>query len=151
MLWLEDLSPGQKFDFGDYHVTREEVIEYASRYDPQPFHLDDAAAAANPLLGRLCASGMHTMAMSHLMQMRGFGQVGLQVLAGAGMDELRLHRPVFPGDTLHIEVEITDTRELKSRGDRGLLNYLTTVLNQDGEAVMTYRSTLFMGRRPPSA
>lgn len=147
-LWLEDLTPGQTFRFGDYAVTKEEVIEFASRYDPQPFHVDEAAAAANPLFGRLCASGMHTMAMAHLLQMRGFSGIGLHPLAGVGMDELRLHRPVFPGDTLHIEVEITETRELRSRTDRGLLNYLTRVINQNDETVMNYRSSLFMGRRP---
>ncbi len=148
-LWLEDLTPGQIFRFGDYPVTKEEVIEFASRYDPQPYHLDEAAAAANPVFGRLCASGMHTMAMAQLLQMRGFSSIGLHPLAGAGMDELRLHRPVFPGDTLRIEVEILETRELRSRTDRGLLSYLTRVINQNGKTVMTYRSSLFMGRRPP--
>lgn len=147
-LWLEDLVPGQKFSFGDYPVTREEVIEFATRYDPQPFHLDDAAAVANPLLGRLCASGMHTMSMAQLLMMRGFKEIGLNVLAGAGMDEMRLPRPVFPGDTLRIEIEIVETRPLKSRSDRGLLTYLTRVINQNGDPVMTYRSTLFMARRP---
>lgn len=147
-LWLEDLIPGQVFHFGDYPVSREEVIEFASRYDPQPFHLDDEAAAANPLLGKLCASGMHTMAMAHLLMMRGFGEVGIRPLAGAGMDEMRLHHPVFPGDTLHVAIEITETRPIRSRNDRGLLSYLTKVVNQDGVEVMTYRSLLFMSRRP---
>ncbi|MES2271190.1 MAG: MaoC family dehydratase [Pseudomonadota bacterium] len=147
-LWLEDLVPGQVFRFGDYPVAREEVIEFASRYDPQPFHLDDEAAAANPLLGKLCASGMHTMSMAHLLMMRGFGEVGIRPLAGAGMDKMRLHRPVFPGDTLHIEIEITETRPIRSRSDRGLLSYLTKVVNQDGLEVMSYQSLLFMSRRP---
>lgn len=150
-LWLEDLAPGRTFRFGDYPVTREEVIEFASRYDPQPYHIDDAAAAANPVFGRICASGMHTMAMAHSLQMRGFGQVGIHPIAGAGMDELRVLRPVFPGDTLHIEIEITETRPLRSREDRGLLSYLTSVVNQDGVVVMTYRSSLFMDRRPAQA
>lgn len=150
-LWLEDLEPGQQFRFGDYAVTRDEVIDFASRYDPQPFHLDDAAAAQNPLLGRLCASGMHTLSMAQLMMMRGFEKVGLQVLAGAGMDELRLHVPVFPGDTLHLEIEILETRTLRSRQDRGLLSFLTKVVNQNGEAAMTYRSLLFMPRRSAPA
>lgn len=151
VLWLEDLSVGQSFRFGDYPVTREEVIAFATAYDPQPFHLDDEAAAANPLLGRLCASGMHTLSMSHLLQMRGFDQVGIKPLAGAGMDEMRLHRPVFPGDVLHIVVEIAEVRPIRSSEDRGLLSYSTTAFNQDGHAVLTYRSTLFMSRRPRTA
>lgn len=148
VLWLEDLTPGQTFRFGDYPVTREEVIAFATAYDPQPFHLDDAAAAANPLLGKLCASGMHTLSMSHLLQMRGFDEVGIKPLAGAGMDEMRLHRPVFPGDTLHIVVEIAEARPIRSRKDRGLLSYQTTAFNQADEPVLSYRSTLFMARRP---
>lgn len=147
-LWLEDLAPGRTFRFGDYAVTREEVIEFATRFDPQPFHIDDAAAAAHPLFGRICASGMHTMAMSHLLQMRGFQQVGIHPLAGVGMDEMRLHAPVYPGDRLHIEVELTDVRPSRSKPDRGLVSYLTTVSNQDDLAVMTYRSSLFLARRP---
>lgn len=148
-LWLEDLTPGRVFRFGDYAVTREEVIEFATRFDPQPFHIDDAAAATHPLFGRICASGMHTMAMSHLLQMRGFQQVGLHPLAGVGMDEMRLHSPVYPGDSLHIDVELTDVRASRSKPDRGIVSYLTTVSNQDDVAVMTYRSSLFLGRRPP--
>lgn len=151
MLWLEDLSVGQRFRFGDYPVTREEVIAFATAYDPQPFHLDDEAAAANPLLGKLCASGMHTLSMSHLLQMRGFDEVGIKPLAGAGMDEMRLHQPVFPGDVLHIEVEIVEARPIRSSQDRGLLSYLTTASNQNDQAVLTYRSTLFMARKPQAA
>lgn len=147
-LWLEDMAVGQLFCSGEYRVTREEVIEFASKYDPQPFHLDDEAAANNPLLGRLCASGMHTLSMAQLLMMRCFAEVGLNPLAGAGMDEMRLHLPVFPGDILHLEMEVTEARMLRSREDRGLLGYLTRIINQDGIAVMTYRSRLFMERRP---
>lgn len=150
-LFLEDLASGRTFRFGDYPVTREEVIEFATRYDPQPYHLDDAAAAANPIFGRLCASGMHTLSMAHRLQMSGFGEVGLHPLAGLGMDEMRVLSPVYPGDTLYIEVEFTELRPSQSRPDRGLASYLTTVRNQDEKAVLTYRSTLFLGRRPGSA
>lgn len=83
--------------------------------------------------------------------MRCFAELGIHPLAGAGMDELRLHRPVFPSDTLHIEMTIIETRPIRSRNDRGLLSYLTKVINQDGESAMTYRSLLFMGRRPDPA
>lgn len=146
-LWLEDLAVGQTFRFGDYPVVRDEVIDFATRYDPQPFHIDDAAAERS-VFGRLCASGVHTMAMAHRLQMGGFGDIGLQVLAGVGMDEFRLHQPVFPGDTLHMEVEITEMRPLRSKPDRGLLHYVTRVANQKDEVVLTYLSTLIMARRP---
>ena len=146
-LWLEDMELGRTFRFGNYVVNREEVIDFASRYDPQPFHLDDIAAE-NSIFGRLCASGVHTMAMAHRLQMDGFGGIGLQVLAGAGMDKFRLLKPVFPGDTLHMEIEITETRPLRSKPDRGLLHYVTRVANQADEVVLTYLSALIMARRP---
>lgn len=149
-LWLEDMVVGQLFRFGEYQVTREEVIEFASKYDPQSFHLDEESAAKNPLLGRLCASGMHTLSMGQLLMMRCFAEIGLHPLAGAGMDEMRMHLPVFPGDALRIELEVTEVRQLRSRDDRGLLGYLTRIINQDGVAVVTYRSLLFMERRPAS-
>lgn len=150
MLWLEDMTVGRTFLFGEYPVTREEVIEFASRYDPQPFHIDDTAAK-NSIFGRICASGMHTMAMSHRMQMGGFIDEGLQILAGVGMDEFRVVAPVFPGDTLRMELEVTETRPLRSKPDRGLLKYTTRVVNQDGTVVLTYLSTLIMARRPDRA
>lgn len=146
-LWLEDMRVGQTFRFGDYSVDRDEVIDFASRYDPQPFHVDDAAAERS-IFGRLCASGVHTMAMAHRLQMGGFDEVGLQVLAGVGMDQFRLHVPVFPGDTLHMELEITEARPLRSKRDRGLLQYTTRVMNQKDEVVLTYLSTLIMACRP---
>lgn len=145
--WFEDVTAGDEFVFGDYPVTKEEVIEFASRYDPQPYHTDEVAAAAHPVFGRLCASGMHTMAMAHLLQMRGFESEGIRPLAGTGLDELRMHLPVFPGDVLTVRVLITEMRAVKSRSDRGLMMYATTVLNQEGKTIMTSRSALFLGCR----
>lgn len=150
-LYLEDLAPGLTFDLGSRHVTRDEIIDFAMQFDPQPFHLDDQAAASNPLLGRLCASGIHTLALSHSVQMRGFERVGIRPLAGAGMDEMRLPAPVFPDDTINVAIEILETKHLRSYDDRGILSYLTRVSNQDGLVVLTYRSALFMARRPRRA
>lgn len=146
-LWLEDLVPGQSFSFGTYRVDRDEVIDFARRYDPQPFHIDEDAAAKS-IFGRLCASGVHTMAMAQRLQMDGFSEIGLQVLAGVGMDEFRLHQAVFPGDVLHMDVEVKEVRPLRSKPDRGLLQYVTRVANEKGEVVLTYLSSLIMARRP---
>lgn len=146
-LWLEDMAPGQTFRFGTYLVDRDEVIDFARRYDPQPFHIDDAAAEKS-IFGRLCASGVHTMAMAQRLQMGGFGEIGLQVLAGLGMDEFRLPRAVFPGDVLHMDVEIKEVRPLRSKADRGVLKYVTSVANDKDEVVLTYLSTMIMARRP---
>lgn len=147
-LYLEDLLPGLVYNLGSRGVTRLEIIEFAENFDPQPYHLDDAAAANNPLLGRLCASGIHTLAISHSVQMRGFARLGIRPLAGAGMDEMRLHVPVFPNDKLTVDIEVLETRRLRSREDRGVVIYVTRVTNQEGVLVLTYRSTLFLATRP---
>lgn len=146
-LWLEDLQPGREFRYGNYAVTRDEVIEFASRYDPQPFHMDDAAAAKS-IFGRICASGMHTMAMAQRMQMDFFMENGVQVVAGLGMDQFRVTAPVYPGDTLHMVVVIEDARPSESRPGMGVLTYLSMVINQDGTVVSSYLSKLMMKCRP---
>jgi acyl dehydratase len=146
-LWLDDMAPGQTFRFGDYLVDRTEVIDFARRYDPQRFHMHDVAAEKS-IFGRLCASGVHTMAMAQRIQMGGFGEIGLRVLAGLGMDEFRLHQAVFPGDCLHMDVEIIEARPHRSKPDRGVLRYVTRVSNQEDQVVLTYVSALMMARRP---
>ena len=99
MQYFEDIVVGAKASFGSYEVTREEVIDFARRYDPQPFHLSDEAAAETHF-GRLSASGWHTcaMAMSMIVEnLRNNKQAGL---GSPGVDELRWLKPVYPGDTL---------------------------------------------------
>lgn len=142
-LWWEDLSVGRRFALGEYAVTRDEVIEFAERYDPQPYHVDEVAAAANPVFGRLSASGVHTYAMTSRMTFDGFAQHGIVAIAGAGSDALLFERPVYPGDVLSAVIEVIESRELKSRSDRGLTRMRTVVQNQHGEAVLSYQSTLF--------
>jgi len=100
MRWFEDYQVGQVERFGAYQVTREEVIEFASRFDPQPFHLDDAAAAANPIFGKLAASGWHTCAMVMRMLVDHQLKDGHMSLGSPGVDEIRWLKPVYPGDTL---------------------------------------------------
>lgn len=120
-----------------YMVTREEVIDFASKYDPQPFHLDDDAAAKTHF-GRLSASGWHTGAM--VMRLMVDTWKDMEPTAGLGspgIDELRWVKPVFPGDELRVEVELMSKRRMKSRPDMGLSKSKQTVFNQHGEIVMT--------------
>ena len=139
MLYFEDITPGAKAAFGSYAVTREEVIDYASKYDPQPFHLDDAAAAAT-YFGRLSASGWHTAAMVMRMlvdDMKGRSQAGL---GSPGIDELRWIKPVYPGDTLRVETEVVDKRQSTSRPEMGSYRSLISTYNKHDELVMTLKS-----------
>lgn len=147
-LWWEDLTVGRSFQLGSYAVTREEVIEFATRFDPQPFHMDDEAARANPIFGRLSASGPHTFAMTSRMTCDGYRHHGIVPMAGAGTDELRFHHPVYPGDVLAATTEVALTRPLKSRADRGLVHLKTATRNQDGVVVMSYTGLIFIERRP---
>src|SRR3954454_21757980 len=139
MIYFEDLQVGAETDFGSYEVTREEVLEFARKYDPQPFHLSDEEAAKTHF-GRLSASGWHTAAMVMAVIARkvvGEEQAGL---GSPGIDELRWLKPVYPGDRLHVRGEIIDKRESRSKPDIGSFRTRTTVTNQDDVPVMTFTS-----------
>ena len=150
MIYLDDLEVGQRASFGRYDVTREEVLDFARKYDPQPFHLSDEAAAKT-YFGRLAASGWHTCAMTMAMIARNVEETQQAGLGSPGIDELRWLRPVYPGDTLRIESEILEMRPSRSKPDIGSFRTAVTVLNQDDVAVMTFTSIVLMRRRPADA
>ncbi|MEQ9505046.1 MAG: MaoC family dehydratase [Hyphomonas sp.] len=152
MRYFEDMVVGTRTRSSrTYKVTREEVIEFASKYDPQPFHLDDEAAK-NTFFGRLSASGWHTGAMAMRMMVDtwrdGEPTAGL---GSPGLDELRWVKPVYPGDELRVEVELIEKRRSKSRPDMGLTKSRQTVLNQHGEVVMTMIGNGLIRVRDPGA
>lgn len=119
MTHYEDIEVGNHQRFGRYVVTREEVIEYASKYDPQAFHLDDEAASKT-YFGRLSASGWHTCAMTMRMLVDNMSTVQQAGLGSPGVDNLRWVKPVYPGDILRCETEVIEKRRSKSRPDMGL-------------------------------
>lgn len=132
-----------------YTVTREEVIEFASKYDPQPFHLNDEAAEKTHF-GRLSASGWHTGAMAMRMMVDTWKDMEPTAgLGSPGIDELRWVKPVYPGDVLTVEMEMIGKRRMKSRRDMGLSKSRQTVRNQDGEVVMTMVSNGLIQVRNP--
>ena len=139
MRYLEDMKVGQKSSFGSYRVTREEVIDFARKFDPQPFHLDDDAAAKTHF-GRLSASGWHTAAMTMAMLVENLTKEKQAGLGSPGLDELRWLKPVYPGDTLRVETELTDVRPSRSRPEMGSIDSNLTVFNQDNVPVMTMKS-----------
>ncbi len=150
MLHYEDIVVGSKSSYGRYEVTREEVIEFASKYDPQPFHLDDEAAAQT-YFGRLSASGWHTGSMAMRMMVDNMKVNQQAGLGSPGIDELRWLKPVYPGDTLRVENEVLSKRRSKSRPEMGMFQGRTTVFNQHDVAVMTMVSTGLIRVRNPEA
>ena len=149
MIWFEDMPVGRTDRFGSMAVTREEVIDFARKFDPQPFHLDDAAAAANPLFGRLCASGWHTAAMGMRMTADYWETLGGRaILGGAGIDELRWLKPVYPGDTLRCECDVIDARPSASKPHLGIVRFRLVILNQDDVQVLSQISNVVVRRRP---
>ena len=143
--FFEDFAVGTVREFGRCEVTREAVLEFAGRYDPQPFHLDDAAAARS-LFGRLAASGWHTCAMAMRMMCDGY-LLEAASLGSPGVERLAWPAPVFPGDVLTMRSTVLDARPLASRPMVGLVRSRSEVLNQDGQVVLTMEGVGFFGRR----
>jgi len=147
MIYFEDLEIGAQTDFGSYQVTREEVLEFAQKYDPQPFHLSDEEAAKTHF-GRIAASGWHTTAMTMAVIARYVVNHRQAGLGSPGIDELRWKKPVYPGDTLHVRGRILEKTPSRSRPEMGSFRTQTMVANQDGDVVMTFISIVLIRRRP---
>ncbi|HWM27923.1 MAG TPA: MaoC family dehydratase [Woeseiaceae bacterium] len=148
-LYFEDFEAGLTFNgSARFRVQREDIVRFATEFDPQPFHLDEEAAKDTIFAG-LAASGWHTSAMT----MRLLVDSELKVaggLIGLGMEELRWPRPVRAGDELRIESEVLDTRESKSRPQQGLVRVRNTTFNQRDEVVQLSVSTMIVPRRAQS-
>ena len=150
MLYWEDLEVDRVTIFGDYDVTREEVLEFARKYDPQPFHLSDEAAAKTHF-GRIAASGWHTAAMTMAVIVRSFERNPQAGLGSPGVDDLRWLKPVYPGDRLTVRGRIVEKTPSRSKPEIGSFRTENTVTNQDGVDVMRFTSIVLMRRRPPDA
>jgi acyl dehydratase len=146
MKYFEDIAVGDATEFGHYDVTREEVLEFARKYDPQPFHLSDEEAAKTHF-GRLAASGWHTCAMTMAVIARFVVEDDQAGLGSPGVDELRWLKPVYPGDRLTVRGEVIDKIPSRSKPQIGVIRTRTTVGNQDGVDVMTFQSIVMMQRR----
>ena len=150
LIYFEDLKVGTKQAFGRYDVTREEVIDFARKYDPQPFHLDDDAAAQTHF-GRLSASGWHTCAMTMAMLVENFMSQKSAGLGSPGLEDLKWKKPVYPGDTLRVESELIEKRRSKSRPEMGLTRSRCQVFNQNDEMVLEMTNIGLMQVREPNA
>jgi acyl dehydratase len=146
--YLEDYAPGLTFGSGRLRVDKERVKAFAAEFDPQPFHLDEAAATSTIFAG-LAASGWHTAAMTMRLLVDGELKPAGGIV-GLGFDEFRWPRPVRPGDELHVESEILEVQPSKSRPDQGRIKVRTTTFNQNGEAVQIQIGNLLVQRKQAS-
>lgn len=149
MRTFEDFPVGYQGVLGPKRVTRREIMAFARDFDPQPFHLDEAAAKAT-LLGGLAASGWHTCAMLMRMICDGFLN-DTAGLGAPGVEEVRWMRPVRPGDTLSARYEVTAARASASRPELGICTVHYDLSNQHGETVMTWVINQFFVRREAGA
>ena len=157
LLWFEDAETGREVALGSYEFTRDNVLEFAREFDPQAFHIDDAAAASSHF-GRLCASGWHTAAaqmrcfVETLRRMReaaaSRGEVLPEMGPSPGVDNLEWLKPVYPGDTVSFSMTVTGRRELRSRPDWGLIFTRHEGVNQNNQPVFRFDGKVMVARRP---
>lgn len=143
--YFEDFLPGSVDVWGAREVTRAEVIAFAREFDPQPHHLDDAAAEASILKG-LSASGWHSCALAMRMACDWF-LLDTAALGSPGVDEVRWKKPVRPGDVLSLRRTVLEPRASQSKPDRGLVPMIWELVNQSGETVMSMQAATIVGRR----
>jgi acyl dehydratase len=148
-IYFDDLAVGQIRRSGPITVTLEEALAFARAYDPQPYHLDEAAARASPFQG-LAVSGWHTaaLAMRLFVEMRPYGT---HPILGLGVDELRWLAPVRPGDSLTLAAEVIELAPSRSRSGRGTVRMRLTASNQRGEPVYSIVPIMIVPRRPGAA
>lgn len=146
--YWEDMHPGDVRDLGTISPTREEIIAFASQFDPQPFHLDDEAAKAS-VFGALCASGWHTCSMAMRLMVTNFLHQAAS-LGSPGLENVKWLKPVLPGDILRLEHSIVETRPMSKRPDVGLVRTEWNMFNQHGDKVLHMEGWGMFRRRHPA-
>jgi acyl dehydratase len=144
--YFEDYAPGSMYECGTIGIDQASIIAFAKEFDPQPFHVDPAAAAAGPF-GGLIASGWHTAALTMRLLVENYLSAEAS-LGGAGADEIRWPYPVRPGDTLRVRATVVESRRSLSRPDRGIIKTLAETVNQDGRTVIRCTAINFLRVRP---
>lgn len=145
-MFFDDLPVGYRFTTASHTLPLAEIVGFARRWDPQPFHVDADAAKDSPY-GGIIASGFHTILTAFLLTLE--ADVWNEASMGSpGLDEVRWKKPVFPGDTLHAEAEVIASTPSQSRPDRGRTEIRYRIFNQHGEEVAGYRATHILRRMP---
>jgi acyl dehydratase len=146
-LSYEDMEVGVTVEIGRHTFTRDEIVAFATQFDPQPFHIDDEAAARSPY-GGLIASGWHTCSAMMGLLVRGMLD-GSTSMGSPGIDDIRWLKPVRAGDTIRMMNSVLDKRVSASKPDRGIVSTQWAGINQHGETVITVRSKGIFGLRNP--
>jgi acyl dehydratase len=147
--YFEDYQVGEVVEFGDHLVTTEEIVEFARRYDPQSFHVDEAAAAQSNYGGLIASGWMTASVMMRMLVDHFISRVAS--MGSPGVDELRWLRPVRPGDRLRVRVTVLEVRRSQTKPDRGAVLSLDEVVNQDDEVVMSVKGWgLYRTRSQPA-
>lgn len=145
MNYFEDFEVGDSQDLGSHTITRDEIIEFAEQYDPQPFHVNEDAAKES-MYGGLIASGWHTGSLC-MRQVAAGLLTDAASMGGRGVDDFRWHKPVRPGDTLTVRGSVVETATSKRNPERGYVDYECVMANQDGDTVMSMIGLLMIRRR----
>lgn len=148
MRYWEDFAVGDEFELGTTKVTAEAIVEFARQWDPQPFHLDDELAAATPY-GGLIASGWHTASIFMRMYVDAV-LLDSSGQGGSGLHELRWLKPVRPGDTLSGRATVTEVRASSRRPERGTVEFVWELRDQEGDVVLRMLGSNLFGRRHPA-
>jgi len=146
-LYFDDCIVGAEHAAASHTVTAGEIIAFATSWDPQPWHVDEAAARASHF-GGLTACSAHIFSIFCITSQRWRSGVVQQAIAGLGFDEMRMHRPVYAGDTLHCVSIVDSARVSRSKPDRGIVVFRTQLINQDNEAVFSIKASTLMARDP---
>jgi len=146
--YWEDFTEGLSMTFGPKKVERDDIIRFATDFDPQPFHLSEAAGEAS-LFGGLSASGWHTASMVMRLMCDGFLN-NSSSLGSPGLENLKWRKPVMAGDALRARMQVLETRPMKSKAHVGLVRSVWEAINQHDEVVMTIESWAMFGRREPA-
>ena len=144
MMYFEDFEVGHKRVVGSVVVTREEIVEFATRFDPQPFHIDEEAARKS-IFGELTGSSCHTFALSSVIHHQ--SPVEMALVANLGSDSLRFPAPLRPDDEITLTSECTELRVSKSRPELGIVTTRGLLTNQHDETVMDMTTTFMIERR----
>jgi acyl dehydratase len=144
-LFFEDFLPGDVTVYGSHTVTKDEIVAFATEFDPQPFHLDDEAAKAT-MLGGLAASGWHACAILMRLNCDGF-LLDAASMGAPGIEEVKWLRPLRPGMTLSVRRRVLETRASKSRPGMGLVRFLFELVADGETAVMSQQGWIMFGRR----
>ncbi len=148
-LYWEDFAVGQVRDLGQISPSREDIIAFATQFDPQPFHLDDAAGEAS-VFGGLCASGWHTCALAMRLMVTNFLHE-TSSLGSPGLENIQWKKPVYPNDSLRLQTTVLETKPMGRRLDVGMTRNLWEMFNQHGDKVLTMEGWGMFRRRYPAS